>query len=157
MTSVRGFISAVSLPPRLYCSTQSGQGRPGCLSPTSHLPTLHLPPRCLPQVLAARESHIAELMAQIRLLADSESLRSGEQQAQLGALITSFNELRASCEQQVTGAGARGHLHSQAAAWEPPQGRGACDGMQAEHIRISYIGKTSSATTRASLKSSPRA
>lgn len=44
---------------------------------------------------------VAELQSQIRLLGDEDSLRSGEQRAQLASLISSFNDLRASCEQQV--------------------------------------------------------
>jgi hypothetical protein len=35
------------------------------------------------QVLSAREAHIAELKAQIQLVAESEGARAGEQKAQL--------------------------------------------------------------------------
>ena len=54
-----------------------------------------------PQSLASRETHIHELQQQVLLLSQGEAARSSEQQARLGALISSFNQLRETCEQQV--------------------------------------------------------
>lgn len=53
------------------------------------------------QSLASRETHIHELQQQVLLLSQGEAARSSEQQARLGALISSFNQLRETCEQQV--------------------------------------------------------
>jgi hypothetical protein len=69
------------------------------------------PPR---STVAAREEHIAQLQQQIRLLGDSETMRAGEQRAHLASLISSFNDLRASCEQQVR------HLVRHIEAWASP-------------------------------------
>lgn len=56
---------------------------------------------CVAQSLASREDHIRELQKQVLLLSEGEAARSNEQQSRLGALITSFNQLRETCEQQV--------------------------------------------------------
>ena len=53
------------------------------------------------QAMSAQERIVHELQQQVLILSDGEATRSSEQQARLGALITSFNQIRETCEQQV--------------------------------------------------------
>lgn len=53
------------------------------------------------QAVAYRDARIAEQHQQLEQLRDHEAAREREQQQQLNMLVSNFEAMRASCEQQV--------------------------------------------------------